>query len=128
MSSTSSATWLMPTSRTVMASWKHEVEVAELVPEVAERARGRIRACEQLASRRRFEHEEVRGLRLVPAGQEPVDGAQAALGCDDEARDALGRCDGAVGVGSGLERAYGGRADGDDPAAPGVRGVDEPGG
>jgi len=68
----------------------------------------------------------VRGLRLVPAGEEAVDGADAALGRHDERRPALAGRDRAVVARRRLERADHGRADGDHPASARVRRVDEP--
>ena len=50
-----------------------EVHVAELVPEVAAPERGRVGALDERAPGDRLEHVQVRGLGLVPAGQQAVD-------------------------------------------------------
>lgn len=64
----------------------------------------------------------------MPAGDEAVDGADAARGGDHELRPAFPGVDGAGFVGHGLERAHGGGTDGYDPAAGGPGGVDQAGG
>ena len=51
------------------------MRVAELVPVVAGVERGVIRALDQLAAGDGLEHQQVGGVGLVPAGDEPVDGA-----------------------------------------------------
>ena len=64
----------------------------------------------------------------MPAGDEPVDDADAALGRDHQVRPAAAGVDDARLVGHGLERAHDGGADGDHAARPlvdaarGVRG------
>src|SRR4051794_15194102 len=105
-----------------------KVNVAELMPAVAVGQRRGVRALEQRAPRDRLEHQQVAGVGLVPAREQRVDGADAAVGGDDEAGPAGGGVDGAVLVGRGLERADHGGADGDDPAAALSRAVDAVGG
>ena len=64
-----------------------QVDVAELVPEVAARRGSPAYArLEQRAAGDGLEHAQVGGLRLVPAGEQAVDRVHAALGRDDERR------------------------------------------
>ena len=70
----------------------------------------------------------MRRFRLVQAGEEPVDRADAPVGGDDETRPSLACRHRAVRPRDGLERADDGCARGDDATAPAVHGVDEPGG
>ncbi len=67
----------------------------------------------------------MRRLGLVPARQQAVDGAQPALGRDDEVGPPGARAHVAARVGHGLQRADDGGADGDDAAAPAPHGADE---
>ena len=62
------------------SSRQDQVDVAELVPQVALGERGLVGRLEQRPSGDRLEHGEVRRLRLVPSGEEPVDGAHRSLG------------------------------------------------
>ncbi len=94
------------------------------MPAVPVGQRGLVGALDQAAPADRLEHEEVARVRLVPAGEDAVDGAHAALGTDDHARPALARAHLAVLRGDALERAHDRGADGDHPA----RGVDRRGG
>jgi len=72
------------------------VRVAELVPDEAERGGLGVGALKQRGSDRGLEHEEMRGLRFVPARDEPVDAVEAAVGRDYEACPARPRADRAV--------------------------------
>src|SRR3712207_2579814 len=56
-----------------------QVAVAELVPEVAGVERLGVAVLEQLGAGDGLEQLQVRGLGLVPARDQPVDGPQAAL-------------------------------------------------
>ena len=69
-------------------SGQDQVEIAELVPEVAALDGGSIRHLQVLPPGDRREHVQVRGFRLVKSRQQRVHHADAALRCDDEARPA----------------------------------------
>ena len=77
-------------SLSVTTSRQDQVQVAELVPEVAALVRCPVGASEELGPRRRLEQLEVRRLGLVPAREQAVDREQSALGRDDQARPAVG--------------------------------------
>ena len=66
------------------------------------------------ASTTRVEHRQMRGVRLVQSGDEPVDRPQRPIWRDHEARPAFARLTSFLFVGHGLERANDRRADGDD--------------
>ena len=55
------------------------MQVAELVPEVAGLQRGGVGALDQPPAGDGVQHVEVRGLGLVPAGDQAVDRADAAV-------------------------------------------------
>ena len=99
-SSTSSATWLMPTRRGGIAcpgSRKDQVHVAELVPEIAALGSGPIGARRAAPARR--PPRASAGARPRGSCQpvsRPSTDAQAALGRDDEARPAVAGRDRAV--------------------------------
>ena len=63
---------------------EQQVAVAELVPQVTARVRCGVGPFERRPAGDRLEHQQVRRLGLVPAGEQPVDRAHAALGRDDE--------------------------------------------
>ena len=67
--------------------------VAELVPAVAVLERGPVAAVEELLAGGGAQQVEVRRLRLVPAGHEPVDRTETPLGRDYEVRPAGTRDD-----------------------------------
>jgi len=104
------------------------VRVTKLVPAVARAERGGVRALDQLAAADGLEHEQVAGVGLVPAGEQPVDRAHAALRGHDQARPAPAGRDLAARGGDGLQRAHDGRADRDHAAAGGAMRVDAAGG
>src|SRR4051812_11802803 len=87
-------------SRATLA--EDQVRVTELVPAVAGPERGGIRALDQLPAADGLEHQQVAGVGLVPAGEQPVDGAHAALRGHDHARPARARSDLAIRAGDGL--------------------------
>ena len=66
-----------PAQSCTSRSGQHEVAVAELVPQVPARQRRVVGAREQLRTRGRLEHLQVRRLGLVPAGDQAVDHATA---------------------------------------------------
>src|ERR1700688_4911362 len=98
--------------------------VAELVPQIAVGVRFAVCAFECRSSGDRFEHQEMGGLRFVPAGEEAVDGGDVTFGGDDQVGPAARRVHGAVGVARGFEGSYDGGPDGDDPATGLVYGVE----
>ena len=55
------------------------MDVAELVPAVPGGERGAVGEFERPAAGDRLEHLQVAGLGLVPAGEQAVDDAHAAL-------------------------------------------------
>jgi hypothetical protein len=65
------------------------VDVAELVPEVPLREALGVGALEQQSPADGFEQQEVRGLGLVPSGQQTVDRPDAPFGGDDEVGPAV---------------------------------------
>ena len=65
--------------------------VPELVPQVAEVEGGTVGGGERLVSGEGFEHLQVRGLGLVPAGEQPVHGWHRGLRRDDDVGPALAR-------------------------------------
>src|SRR5215212_5730389 len=83
---------------------QHEQAVAELVPPVAVAQRLAVRAVQHGVARRLAQQLEVRGLGLVPAGDETVDRAQPALGPDHEPRPSRAVPDGPVRRRHRLER------------------------
>src|SRR3954447_24115782 len=99
-------------------SRQDEVHVAELVPEVAAQERRLVRALDQRLAAECAQQVEMGGLGLVPAGEQAVDGAHAALGRDDEARPALAGGDAPIGGDHALERPDDGRAHRADAAPP----------
>ena len=104
------------------------MQVAELVQAVTVRRSFAVGALDQLVAGERLEQLQMRGVGLVPAGQQAVDGANPRLGRDDEVRPPLAGADRPVGRGGRLERADDGRADGDHLAAPPSHGVHDAGG
>jgi hypothetical protein len=70
----------------------------------------------------------MRRLRLVPAGDEPIDRPEPALGRHDEVRPTVSAGDRSVRRGDRLERSHDRRPDADDAPAPSVDAVDEPSG
>ena len=62
--------------------------VAELVPQIAVAQRRAVAALQQRLPGEGGEHLQMRRVRLVPAGDEAVHDAHAALGVDDEASPA----------------------------------------
>src|SRR5215203_6649551 len=105
------------------------MRVAELVPEISDVPRFRVRAYEMtlVAAGRvndALEHRQVRGNRLVKASDDRVDDAKWSIVCDDETRPTLARRGRAALVGDSLERANDGGTDRDDAVSATPGGVD----
>ena len=98
-------------------SRQHQVDVAELVPQVALGQRRGVGALEQLAAGDRLEHRQVRRLGLVPSGEQAVDRADRAVRRDHGLGPATAGVDLATLVDHRLEGPHHGGADGDDAAA-----------
>src|ERR1051326_1490735 len=63
-----------------------QMHVPEFVPQIVALERDGVRLFQRLATGDRFEHREMRRTRLVKSGQQSIDDAHAALGCDHEIR------------------------------------------
>ncbi len=113
----------LPESRAT-ASGKHEVDVAELVPQVTLFESGLVRAIEQIRSGDRLQHRKVRSLGLVPSGQQPVDRTDTTVRRHDCLSPTASCVQPAAFVHDRLEGAHNGGADGDDPSAVSVSVVD----
>src|SRR5262249_52791568 len=106
-------------ARTKRLSLRHdEVAVSELVPEGALLERLAVRLRYQVVPGDRPQQLQMGRFRLVPAGEEAVDGVGTAVGSQDEVRPALAGGDGAVRLGHRLERADDGRSHCDHAAVP----------
>ena len=66
----------------------------------------------------RLEHLQMRRLRLVPAGDQPVDDAQPTIRGDHQPGPAGAGAGRIVAARDGLQRAHNSRTDGDDPTPP----------
>src|SRR4051794_39862458 len=97
--------------------WQDQVQVAELVPEVAMFECCAVGYFEMLDSGDGFQHRQVRGSRLVETGEQSTDGPNAALRCDDLVRPPFARMGYALSVGDSLKRAYDRCSDGDHPSS-----------
>src|SRR6266571_1702572 len=94
-----------------------QAAVAELVPEVPLADRGVVGPLDQLRTGDRLQQQQVRGLRFVPAGDQPVHDLGRPVRPEDEVGPAAPRADRAVRLGEALQRARHRGADGDHPAA-----------
>src|SRR6185437_3082191 len=81
----------LPCPAVYEGSRQQQVEVAELVPEVAAGGRGGVAALDDVAAGDRADEVDVGGLGRVPAGQDAVDGADAAILVDHELGPAVAR-------------------------------------
>ena len=91
--------------------------VSELVPEVPRLEPLFIRRPDQIRAGHRFEHEQVRGPRRVPAGDEAVHRASQSLGAQDHVGLPVAGGEAAAGVGDSLQGAGERGPDGDHAAA-----------
>src|SRR5438270_5711512 len=93
-------------SRSTVASMvsmlrKYQVQVAELVPQVAGVEGDPVGGLQQAAAGDGLEQQQVGGARLVPAGEQPTHGPHTPLRSDEQVGPPLGRRHGAVVAGGG---------------------------
>jgi len=66
-----------------VTSWQNQVQISEFVPEVALFECFAVGEFQVGAPGYCFQHGQVRGERLMQAGEQAIDGAYTALGSDD---------------------------------------------
>ena len=82
-----------------------EMQVPELVPQIAVLDGGLVGDTQMVATCNRLEQCEMRRARLVESSHERIDGPYAALGSDDDVGPPFAGADGAVGRCDGFESA-----------------------
>ena len=95
---------------------QEQAGVPELVPSVSGGQRGRVGALDQVWTGQGLEQQQMGGVGLVPAGDEPVDHAARPVRAEDQLGEAAAGPQRPVGIGDALQSAHDGRSDRDDTA------------
>jgi hypothetical protein len=104
------------------------MQVAEDAPGIGLVEGGAVGQLQRGGARHRLQQVQVRAAGLVPAGEQPVDHGDAALGSDHQLGPAATRTHQAVVVRDRLQHPHHRGADRDHPAAGGAGLVHQPGG